>query len=69
MAYSDASAVTRSRARAAILVVDLLIVLFPPLQWAFSAGAMSLWYYVAVTVLVTLSLFALWALRDREGVQ
>ncbi|KHK95665.1 hypothetical protein LK09_18500 [Microbacterium mangrovi] len=55
----------RSRARVVILVVDFVLVLFPPLQWAIAPGPASLWYYVLACTLVTLSLFVLWALRDR----
>lgn len=54
----------KRRASAVVLVVDLVLLLFPPLQWAFAPGAASLWYYVIATVLVTASLFVLWALRD-----
>lgn len=67
MSTSAGTATARRRGRFLVLIVDCILVLFPPLQWAFAPGFMSVVYYVCSSILVTLSLFVLWALRDREG--
>ncbi|WP_156993082.1 hypothetical protein [Pseudonocardia acaciae] len=53
-------------ARRLVLAVDALLLLAPPVHWIVS-GAGAFWYFVIANLLVTLSLFVLWALRDRDG--
>ena len=55
-------------ARRAILIFDLVLLLFPPIYWAAGSGdtTLSLWYFIGGNLLVTLSLFVLWALRERD---
>lgn len=65
MSHPAPAPTTRGRARVVILVVDFVLVLFPPLQWAIAPGPASLWYYLGANALVVVSLFALWGLRDR----
>ncbi|HKT56900.1 MAG TPA: hypothetical protein VJR25_09015 [Microbacterium sp.] len=65
MSHPALAPTTRGRARVVILVVDFVLVLFPPLQWAIAPGPASLWYYLGANALVVVSLFALWGLRDR----
>ena len=65
MSHPAPAPTKRGRARVVILVVDFVLVLFPPLQWAIAPGPASLWYYLGANALVVVSLFALWGLRDR----
>ncbi len=52
-------------ARRLVLVVDLVLLLFPPIHWLVGDGPESLWYFLAANAVVTASLSVLWLLRDR----
>lgn len=56
----------RRNARRLIFGADLVLALFPPLYWLFDSGVASLAYVLASNTLIAISLFALWALRDRD---
>lgn len=58
----------RSRLRRTIFVIDILLLLAPPVHWLFSAGpsVSALWYFLGANGLVTLSLFALWLTRPED---
>ncbi|MCZ9884485.1 hypothetical protein [Arthrobacter sp. B2a2-09] len=57
----------RSEVRRTIFVIDLLLLLAPPVHWLFSNGQSSVWYFLVANALVTLSLFALWKASGNEG--
>lgn len=56
----------RSQLRRMIFVIDLLLLLAPPMHWIFSGGHTAFWYFLVANALVTLSLFALWAVNGKE---
>lgn len=56
----------RSQLRRVIFVIDLLLLLAPPMHWIFSGGHTAFWYFLVANALVTLSLFALWAVSGKE---
>ena len=68
MSENSAIEARKRAARRAILVFDLVLLLFPPIYWAAGSGdnTLSLWYFIGGNLIVTLSLFALWALRENS---
>lgn len=68
MSANSSLEVRKRTARRAILTFDLLLLLLPPIYWAAGAGdnVLSLWYFLGGNLIVTLSLFVLWALRERD---
>ncbi len=47
-------------------MVDILLLLAPPVHWLFSDGQATIWYFLVANALVTLSLFGLWMTRDAD---
>jgi len=47
-------------------VIDILLLLAPPVHWLFADGQSTIWYFLVANALVTLSLFALWFTRDTD---
>lgn len=45
-------------------MIDILLLLAPPVHWLFSHGQSSVWYFLVANAVVTLSLFGLWMTRD-----
>ncbi|MEV4954416.1 MULTISPECIES: hypothetical protein [Paenarthrobacter] len=56
----------RSTIRRTIFVIDILLLLAPPVHWLFGDGQSTIWYFLVANALVTLSLFALWFTRDTD---
>jgi hypothetical protein len=56
----------RSHVRRTIFVVDILLLLAPPVHWLFSNGQSTIWYFLVANALVTVSLFGLWITRDTD---
>ncbi|MGO4145123.1 hypothetical protein AB4Y77_08570 [Paenarthrobacter sp. YAF11_1] len=56
----------RSHIRRTIFVVDILLLLAPPVHWLFSDGQSTIWYFLVANALVTLSLLGLWMMRDAD---
>ncbi|MFE4194855.1 hypothetical protein ACFRJ9_03235 [Paenarthrobacter sp. NPDC056912] len=56
----------RSNIRRTIFVIDILLLLAPPVHWLFSEGQSTIWYFLVANALVTLSLFGLWMTRDTD---
>ncbi len=47
-------------------MVDILLLLAPPVHWLFSDGQSTIWYFLVANALVTLSLLGLWMMRDAD---
>lgn len=47
-------------------MIDILLLLAPPVHWLFSDGHSTIWYFLVANALVTVSLFGLWMTRDTD---
>ncbi|BCF86273.1 hypothetical protein RQCS_58180 (plasmid) [Rhodococcus qingshengii] len=67
----EASRRPHSAAIATLAVVDFVIMLLPPLHWAFDSGnpVTSLGYFLGSGLFVTSSLVVMWKLDRRSGEQ
>ncbi|MFK0039795.1 hypothetical protein ACIQTW_08120 [Paenarthrobacter sp. NPDC090517] len=64
MSHAVLTSDRRSTIRRTVFVIDILLLLAPPVHWLFADGQSTIWYFLVANALVTLSLFALWFTRE-----